>query len=84
MGFSRHEYWGGWSFPSPGNLPDPGIEPGSPALQADSLPSEPPGKPIDKAKFSLSLTAMKETMTDCFSEEGGQRWEICEVCQGLI
>ena len=33
------------SLPSPGNLPDPGIEPGSPALQADSLPSEPPGKP---------------------------------------
>ena len=44
MGFSRHEYWNGSPFPSPGDLPDPGIEPGSPTLQADSLPSEPPGK----------------------------------------
>ena len=45
MGFSRQEYWNGLSFPSPVDLPDPGIEPGSPALQADSLPSEPPGNP---------------------------------------
>ena len=37
--FSRQEYWSGYPFPSPGDLPDPGIEPGSPALQADSLPS---------------------------------------------
>ena len=40
MGLSRQEYWSGLPFPSPGNLPDPGIEPGSPALQADSLSSE--------------------------------------------
>ena len=45
MGFSRQEYWSGLPFPSPGDLPDPGIKPGSPVLQADSLPSEPPGKP---------------------------------------
>ena len=45
MEFSRQEYWSGLPFPSPENLPDPGIEPGSPALQADALPSEPPGKP---------------------------------------
>ena len=44
MEFSRQEYWSGWLFPSPGDLPDPGIEHSSPALQADSLPSEPPGK----------------------------------------
>ena len=44
MGFPRQEYWSGLSFPSPGNLPDPEIEPGSPALQADSLLSEPQGK----------------------------------------
>ena len=44
MGFSRQEYWSGLPFPSPGDLPDPGIEPGSPAWQADALPSEPPGK----------------------------------------
>ena len=43
MGFSRQEYWGGLLFPSPGDLPNPGIKPGSPALQADALPSEPPG-----------------------------------------
>ena len=41
MGFSRQEYWSELPFSSPGDLPDPGIEPGSPALQANSLPSEP-------------------------------------------
>ena len=45
MGFSRQEYWSELPLPSPGDLPDPGIEPWSPALQADSLPSELPGKP---------------------------------------
>ena len=45
MEFPRQEYWSGLSFPSPGDLPDPGIEPGSPAFQADALPSKPPGKP---------------------------------------
>ena len=44
MGFSREEYWSGLPFPSPRDLPNPGIEPGSPALQADDLTSEPPGK----------------------------------------
>ena len=44
MEFSRQEHWSGLPFPSPGDLPDPGIEPGSPALQLDSLPSEPPRK----------------------------------------
>ena len=43
MGFSRQEYWSGLPFPSPGDLPHPGIKPGSPSLQADALPSEPPG-----------------------------------------
>ena len=45
VGFSRQEYWSGLPFPSPGDPPDPGIEPRSPTLQADALPSEPPGKP---------------------------------------
>ena len=44
MGFSRQEYWSGLPFPSPGGLAHPGIEPGSPALEADALLSEPPGK----------------------------------------
>ena len=45
VGLSRQEHWSGLPFPSPGDLPDPGIKPGSPALQADSLLSRPPGKP---------------------------------------
>ena len=48
MGFSRQEYRSGLPFPSPGELPDPGIEPGSPPLQADSLLSEPPRKPLEE------------------------------------
>ena len=46
MEFSSQEYWRGYPFLSPGDLPDPGIKPRTPALQADSLPSEPPGKPL--------------------------------------
>ena len=45
IGFSRQEYWSGLPFPSPTDLPDPGIEPRSSVLRADALPSEPPGKP---------------------------------------
>ena len=45
MEFSRQEYWSGLPFPSPGDLPNPGIEPGSPELRADALLSEPPGNP---------------------------------------
>ena len=48
MGFSRQEYWSGLPFPSPGDLPDPGIKPRSPALQADSLALRPPGKPSSR------------------------------------
>ena len=46
MEFSRQEYWSGLPFLSPGDLPDPRIEPGALALQVDSLPSEPPGNPV--------------------------------------
>ena len=46
MGFSRQEYWSGLPFPSPGDLPDAGLKLKSPELQADSLLSEPPGKPL--------------------------------------
>ena len=52
MGFSRQGYWSGLPFPSPGDLLDPGIEPGSPALQADALPSESLGK---SSKGELSV-----------------------------
>ena len=54
MGFSRQEYWSGLPFPSPGNLPNPGMEPRSPVLQENSLPSEPPRKVKVKVK-SLSV-----------------------------
>ena len=54
MGFYRQEYWSGLPFPFPGNLPNPGMEPGSPALQADALPSEPFGI-IGYQKMVLSL-----------------------------
>ena len=57
MGFSRQEYWSGLPFPSPGDLPDPGIESGSAALQADALASEPPGK------LGYSLWGCKELHT---------------------
>ena len=55
MGFSRQEYRSGLPSPSPGDLPDPGIELQSPALQADFLPSEPPGKHKNTAAGSLTL-----------------------------
>ena len=54
-GFSRQEYWRGLSFPPPGDLPNPEIEPMSPALQVDSLPSESPGKPKNTWVGSLYL-----------------------------
>ena len=53
MGFSRQEYWSVLPFPSPGDLPDPGIKPRSPALQADSLPTEISGKP-KRSCFKIS------------------------------
>ena len=53
MGFSRQEYWSGLPFPSPGDLPDPGIEPRPPTLQAAALASVPPGKPLNTRIQSL-------------------------------
>ena len=55
MEFSRSEYWSGQPFPSPGDLPNPGIEPRSLVLQADSLPAEPQGKPKNMGVDILSL-----------------------------
>ena len=59
MGFSRQEYWSGLPFPSPRDLLDPGIEPGSPALQADASTSEPPGSP------TISEMKTKPTLRHC-------------------
>ena len=58
MEFSRQEYWSGLLFPSPGDHPNPRIEPGSPALQADALPSEPPGKPPEEKCQLIGKTLM--------------------------
>ena len=55
MGFSKQEYWSGLPFPSPEDLPDPGIKPRSPALQADSLLSEPPGKPTPDLRVPVKF-----------------------------
>ena len=60
MGFSRQEYWSGLPFPSPEDLPDSGIEPGSPALQEDSVPAELPEKLNEKKK-----TKTKTRKPDC-------------------
>ena len=59
MGFSRHEYSSGQPLPSPGDLSDSGIELVSPALQADSLPSEPPGKTLLKPRLRAHHGASK-------------------------
>ena len=57
MDFSRQEYWSGLSFPSPGNLPNPGIIPWSPALEVESLPTEPPSKAnVEGSKKSASIS----------------------------
>ena len=55
MGFSRQEYWSGVPFPSPGDLPNPGIEPRSPVLESDALTSEPPGKPMPEYHNSRTM-----------------------------
>ena len=66
MGFSRQEYWSGLPFPSPGDLPDPGIKPMSPALEADALTSEPPRKPnSDKWIYFFSLTNIYRILIIC-------------------
>ena len=65
MEFSRQEYWSGLPFPSPGDLPDPGVEPGSSALQADALPFEPTGKLLSH-QGSPQNTNMKNTCITMF------------------
>ena len=66
MGFFRQEYWNGLPFPSPGNLPNPGIESASPALQSDSLPPEPPGKPVlDTWRLFCSSVQFRSATQSC-------------------
>ena len=79
MGISRQEYWSGLPFPSPGDLPNPGIEPGSPTLQVGSLPSEPPGNGHPVGKEIGGKQAECRGMT-------GKFWEGCVLkiaCDGF-
>ena len=92
MEFSRQEYCG-LPFPSPGDLPNSGIEPGSPTLQADSLPSELPGKPMDKLNFlsiSIFLTCVCVCVCVCVCAHTLFRdwlfatpWTVCEPARLL-
>ena len=65
MGLFRQEYWSGLPFLSPGDLPNPGIEPGSPALQADALPSEPPGKLYLLADYLIIACVPAKSLQPC-------------------
>ena len=86
MGFPRQEYWSGLPFPSPGDLPDPGIEPGSPALKADALPSEPPGKSskvmlkILQARLQQSVNQELPDVQAGFRRGRGTRDQIANIC----
>ena len=75
MGFSRQEYWSGFPFPSPGDLPNLGIKPESPELQVDSIPSEPPGKTpciyIICPLFWISIPfSIETTQFECLKNAG--------------
>ena len=71
LGFSRQEYWSGLPFPSPEDLPNPGIEPTSPALQADSLPAEPQGKPSgNTAAAAAAAKSLQSCPTLCNPRDG--------------
>ena len=59
MGFPRQEYWSGLPFPSPGDLPDPGMEPRSPTLAGEFFTTEPPGKRLDASSHSFIITILR-------------------------
>ena len=73
MEFSRPEYWSGWPFPSPGDLPNPGIKPRSPALQEDSLPAEP------QEKTFFTINKDDNSPQNC-CEESYVRWKVKVKC----
>ena len=82
MGFSRQEYWSELPFPSPGDLPNAGIEPRSPALQADALSSEPPGKPYSTIlEMKNTLEGIKDRLgntEECISDLKDRIMEITQ------
>ena len=83
MGFSRQEYWSGLPFPSPGDLPDPGIEPRSPTLQANSLLTELWGKPYTlKLKIIYTTTIRQDTKVILFLfwfHGNKQNWKLASM-----
>ena len=75
-GFSRQEYWSGLPRPPPGDLPNPRIKPGSPTLPVDSLPSEPPGKPLNKwppTPIPVSICTSQRALHSSVSPPGPTR-----------
>ena len=85
MGFPRQDYCSELPFLSPGDLPNPGIEPGSPALQAVSLPTEPPGKPKRALLFSVKVAREWEVLVSephlqfIFSENSTWKWNTISL-----
>ena len=79
MEFSRQEYWSGLPFPSPGEFPNPGIKPRSPALQADTLLSEPPGKPHWEKIVLLNYCTdgVRALFLFLFSRQQTVLWRLC-------
>ena len=77
MEFSRQEYWSGLPFPPPGDLPNPGIEPGSPTLQVDSLASEPPGKPLNRGGCLVSVEGNRAVIFKLYSKAScSTTWDL--------
>ena len=84
MEFSRQENWSGLPFPSPGDLPITGIEPGSPALQTDSLPSELPGKPlITKIAKNYEPKHHRQLIMEIISSDRGVKNNPEKKCETL-
>ena len=79
MGFSRQEYWNWLPCPPPGDLPNPGIKPRSPELQADSFPSEPPGKPKNTRIGSLHLLQGSFPTQESNQALLHCRWILCQL-----
>ena len=82
MGFSRREYWSGLPFPSPGDLPNPGIEPRSPTLQADALTSDPPGKPFVLNVIHKASPPSLDSRHHLFPQKNDS-WENCRPSREL-
>ena len=77
MEFSRQEYWSGLPFPSPGDLPDLGIEPGSPALQADALPSELLGHILNTQETCVSVCECVCVCVHCSAAAAAKSLQSC-------